>query len=556
MTILKHFRHLGTIMLLAVVAILSSCSSDNSLKVVPDDVLFCARLNLENGLTRTGFNLTDTRFEMPGSLNHLTGSLPNEVVDNLTLAYRAFNLNGITVFGYVKVAETPEIYGVATIKDRNSAKEMLKEAGMEESEEEGFTVYSNPRVGMPIAIKDDFLWVTTATDAKSAVKSIKRVTDKASERSILDVKGVGKALEGDEIFIGTANLQPLMELYKRFGSQFVQPEMALAMSSITDKFSDAWAVGTFDVEGTVMDMKCRWLNHDGDEVEFPYGKEIDTDFLGYLSPDYYLSMAAGVDNEYIVRIIDAIRPMINDAMAYDPSLDKYYGPEYAQPQRAANEMQKKIVGSLLDMVKNIDGTVSVSAGATNLPDLIYGNKIDKLLCLATVSMKPGKATEALNVIAESLKTLIPAEAITATSKSMTIKIDTEVTWYAEVVGNDLLFSIRPIEKASGNPNLAKDMDDKNVALVAYIPSFRPLTNDKIDFGARVSWTATDKVADYRTELTDCNDNIVSAFIDLGMGLNAGYSTYRDKMRSSYSGFDSIVPVEETVEVVEVDSCAY
>lgn len=551
MILIKHLRHLAALTLLAVVATLTSCSTDDTLKMVPDDVLFCGRINLQTGLERTGFSLTDKRFEMPASLNSLTGSLPNEFVDNITLAHRAFNLNGITVFGYVKAAEGMEVYAVATIKDNPSAKEIIKETGMQESEEDGFTVYVAD--AFTLAIKNDRLWVVKAPDAPTAVKAIKRVTDKASERSILSVKGVGEALCGDEIFIGTANLQPLMELYKRFGSQFVRSEMALAMSSFTDKLSDAWAVGTFDIQGTVMDMKCRWLNHEGDEVEFPYGKEIDTDFMAYLSPDYYLSVAGGVDNEYVTRMVDAIRPMVDNAIAYDPNMEtfynEYYGPDYAQQQRKASEMQQKIVASLLDMVKNIDGTVSISAGATSLPELLYGNRMDNLLCLATVAMKPGKAAEAMSVIAESLKSMIPAEAITLTPTMLTVKATPEVTFYATVNDNDLLISIRPIEKASGNPNLAKEMDDKNMAMVAYIPTFAPLTNDKIKFGARISWTATDKVADYRTELTDCNDNIVSAFIDLGMGLRDGYRTYREKYppEPDLYTIDTVVPYDPAPE---------
>lgn len=520
MDIFKTIRIGFASALIMSLAVMTSCSTNDPIDQIPEDVDFAATINLQKVADELGVVITGTDVKLPEDFEAFDNNIPEEVNDIIVASHQAIDLSQIAVFGYIKTNDNPDVYLVAKVIDEKSLDAILTdELDFDYDSDDGFKVYTleskSPKAS--ILVKDGLAWILADKKVSAAVKSVNKMMRKSAEEKLTESRGLSNALTADNVCNAVLNTTPFIKLFDRFGRYEFGTEAAVAISSALSQTKGYWFAYTADMNKTGFEMTARFVNPEGKVLELPYAQDIDTDFLTFV-PDYYQgSYSVGINGDAIKEMIDNLETLA---------------------EKNTRGAEKELCMAMLNHMRNIDGTISINLGTTDIQKLIFGEDAKALDFIATIEMKSGKASSAIDGIYSLLKQHDPnGEIIKSTGiGKMNIFIRNYGTIAIEAIDDHVVISNKEITKGNSNSNLKSAVIGNQVTMYIGVPSFADLTNDTCKFGANAEVSYKDGVCKATLDFTNLESSMVSSMVELVLCVDQTYQSYRNTYWKSLYGY--------------------
>lgn len=508
-------------MMIVALAMMSSCSSKNDpINQIPENVDFAGVVNIHKVAAELGVEVTETDIKLPEEFEAFESSINDEVTDLIIACNNAIDLSNIVSFGYVKTEKYPDVYVIAKVNDEKALDAILvDELNCEDDDEDGFRVYT-PGVRnaeVVILVKDGLAWIVATNESETAIKKVNKVIKRADEEKLIDNGGLKDVLTDDNVCNTVINTSKFIKLFDKFGRYYVDTEVAVALSSITSEIKDGWLTYTADMSKTGFELTAKFIDSDGDIITFPGLEKIDSDFLTFV-PNYYQSaFAIGLDNDALKTTIDNIETLI---------------------EKNLRGSEKEICQTLLNYVRNIDGTISLNFGTEDLRKLLF-EEDEKALCfVTTIEMKNDEAEKTVDEIYNLISAKDPngefAKKIGSGNLEFSIRNYGKIV--VESIDNLIVISNSDIIKGNTNSDLKSAVSGNDAAICVVVPTFADLTDDACKFGAKAEITYKDGVCKATLDFTNLEDSMVSSMIELSMSFNQAYQTYRNNYWKSLYGY--------------------
>lgn len=526
---MKLFQRLGAgfpALLALFLVLTTSCSSDDLLDQVPEDVNMAMIIDLDRALERTGITLDKSGLAVSGDLGVFCREIPEEVQDVLFAIRESVDLSQIVTFTKADFSDPTSfdgIYLLARVKDENKLIGILtEEVKLKEKTIDGYRMFFQPASYNPaiFVLHGGNVWVVPGNKPEVAAKRLTAVLKQAKEKPLTTRKEIVKALRDDKIVSYAFNLDSYISLFDASVADYMKlasdsiavSDPVSAIKAAFDKIRGCWYVASYDIDGTSIDFDMTIFGADGKEFSYPYVKDVDTSLLGYIPSDYFAVGIMGVDGSQSKEGL-AILGQLADAYLSGDGLGR----------------SKKILGWL----GNIDGSCVVGFGTDNMCDMLYGGEISNLKVTVAIQMLPGKALETIGEIATMINAACAAADESGSNPLMTVKNgeavlaipDMPLKFYFKSVGNDLVISTRPVTTGNKYPGADKFKGHQS-GIALTLKSFSDLTAGQCDFGWNLYGEQTGGKFDSSLTLTGCDTDIINGYYKLGTALFKGYQAFR------------------------------
>lgn len=519
MKALKNIRFSFVAVLAMAIAVMTSCSSNDPVSQIPDDVDFASVINIQKVADNLGVTVTDTDVKLPEDFEAFDNDIPEEINDIAVECCKAIKLDNIAVFGYIKTSDTPDVFVVAEVIDEKVLDNILtNDLNLDDDENEGFKIYTPESRYNEIAIlvKDGLAWFVPNKKEAAAVRSINKIMAKADDKKLIENSGFKSTLNADNVCNIVVNTTPFVKLIDKFGLYKMDTEAAIAITSVLAQTKGYWLNYSADMSKTGYEMTCKFVSPEGEILTIPQAENINNDYLTFVPESYQSTIAMGLNNEAVSQIVDNLEKLVEENI------------------RGNEKEAAKIV---LDNLRNIDGTISVSFGSEELQSLIFGEKVEALNFVATIDLKSGSAKDAIEDIYDIFKPLDSNGEFVQNDGNGKLKfiVRNYGNISVEAWGDQIVISNNDIAKGNSNSELKSAVSGNQFAAYVGLKSFAELTDDACKFGAYTKATASDGEIKYILELTDIEGSMISAFSELGLAIDKAYKEYRDKeYRSRYN----------------------
>ncbi len=313
---------------------------------------------------------------------------------------------------------------VASVKDKDAITSFLADNGLESTDLNGYTVYSDG--GNSLLIKDDILWFT-GMRAESAVEYVEQSRKTAaSDGSLADSDWRMEYFAKSHAVAVLINFAKMPFIAQQISAQYSDDmpgaeilkalvQGSLAMSINLDGLTCTSTYGAFDKDGKTISMSPE-----------QYGianVDIDTDFLKYLTSNEVLVFASGIPGNYPwENVLNAVAK-----------------------QAGASGQQAMMA---LPYLQALDGTIAIAVGPRNGIASFSGNNIaDNWDGILYLTLKEGKAAEFFAQI-KTLAQMQLGNAVKTVGDDLCISMN-DVTVYVGVRDKNLIASLHEITTQSG-----------------------------------------------------------------------------------------------------------
>ena len=533
MKLFKRLNWLGLAMVATMMSALTSCSSEDPVSSIPGNVDFAATVNLQKLMDVSQCRIENGDIKLPEEFSIYEQSIPDDVKAIIVDCYEAIDCSRIAVFGYIKLGTGADTYVVATLKDQKALDEVLVEKGeLVKGDSDGYTTYEpeSEYAEMAILVKNDLVWFVGGKRAKAAVKAVEKVKDKAGDKKLIDEKGLEEVITADNLVNFSFNCTPVVTIIDQFASFGMDPEQAVLLSSIISKVKGYWLTCSLDVKDKSFNTMAKFIKPGGEVLTCDLLQDIDPGFLTYVSNDYQIVTAAGLNNKAINELVAKIRPLLNNMSGSD----------------------RQLAEMVLGWVSNIDGTMGIACGADDFNRLMTGDDSQQNInVLITLAMKPGKAKEMVSQI-YNLVTLGMNE-----NDSVTLEADGSVVArfpgspviILKADGDNLLLSMNKITTGNANNEAAQVMKGAQMASYYNVASLSDITAGACTFGIKSEGRLVDGVATGTSEFTNCDMSLAEAIVKLCTSYYAAvrnnvYTEYAAEMAEENYGIDYTTAVAD------------
>ncbi|MDE7125652.1 MAG: hypothetical protein K2O12_04140, partial [Muribaculaceae bacterium] len=270
---------------------------------------------------------------------------------------------------------------------------------------------------------------------------------------------------------------------------------------------EKWAKGTIaitnDLEGLTCTTSYSGFDENGKAIVIDpekYGmtmKNIDADFLQYLTNDDVFVVAGGIPADYPWEsILDAVS-------------------EQAGPQAAQVKMA-------LPYLQALEGTFAIAAGPRNGIASFNSNAVnDNWSGVLYISLKEGKAAEFMGQIKMIVSQMMPDALVASDDDNLAVNLE-GVTVYLGVRGNNLIASLQEI-KGGGTASVfkASEFEGKSgIALLRLAKDSRLCTELGMPFGVFSKMCqSSDNAAEWLIEETSTEGKFLENIINYAVSLS-------------------------------------
>ncbi len=524
---MKLFQRLGAgfpALLALFLVLTTSCSSDDLLDQVPEDVNMAMIIDFDRALERTGITLDKSGLAVPGDLGVFCREIPEEVQDVLFAARESVDLSQVVVFTRYDLSSEDmesEPYFLARVRDEKTLARLLtEEMELKEKDVDGYrTFYSRMTWNaITFVLHDGNIWIAPGSKPEMAVKNLTAVLKQAKEKPLTARKEIVKALREDKIISYAFSFDSYMRLLDYTMSDVILlaksdsvPDPTKDLKALFAPLKGCWYVASYDVDGTSIDLDLTIFGADGKEFGYPYVKDVDTSVFGYIPADYFAAGIFGIDGSQTKDGLAALGRLADTYLSGN-----------------GRDRTKKI----LKWLGNIDGSCVIGFGTDNMREMLYGGVVANLKMTIALQMRPGKALETIGEIA-SMVNVADSGDLSAAEPLMTVKNgeavlaipDMPLKFYFKAVGNDLVISTRPVTTGNRFPAADKFKGLQGGGVLT-LKSFADLTDGKCDYGLEIYGEQSGGHFESTLTLTNCERDIINGYYRFGRALFQGYQTFR------------------------------
>lgn len=535
MKLFKRLNWLGLALVATMMSALTSCSSEDPVSSIPGNVDFAATVNLQKLMDVSQCRIENGDIKLPEGLSVYEQSIPDDVKEVLADCYEAVDCSRIAVFGYIKLGTGADTYVVATLKDQKALDAVLVDKGdLVKSDNDGYTTYEpeSEYAEMAILVKDGLVWFVGGKRAKAAVKAVEKVKDKAGDKKLIDEKGLEEVITADNVINFSFNCTPVVTIIDQFAGFGMDPEQAVLLSSVVSKVKGYWLTCSFDIRDKSFDTMAKFIKPGGEVLTYDLLQDIDPGFLTYVSKDYQVVTATGLNNKAINEIVAKIRPLLNNLSGSD----------------------RQMAEMMLGWVSNIDGTMGIAFGADDFNSIMTDDGVPQNInVLLTLAMKPGKAKEMVSQLYNLVSVVLGPEASNAimldADGSVVARIPGAPIFTLKAEGDDLLLSTNKITTGNANNEIAQVMKGAQMASYYNVASLSDMTAGACTFGVKSEGRLVDGVATGTSEFTNCDMSLAEAVVKLCTSYYAAvrnnvYKKYAAEMAEENDGIDDTVAVAD------------
>lgn len=535
MKLFKRLNWLGLALVAAMMSALTSCSSEDPVSSIPGNVDFAATVNLQKLMDVSQCRIENGDIKLPEGLSVYEQSIPDDVKEVLADCYEAVDCSRIAVFGYIKLGTGADTYVVATLKDQKVLDAVLVDKGdLVKSDNDGYTTYEpeSEYAEMAILVKDGLVWFVGGKRAKAAVKAVEKVKDKAGDKKLIDEKGLEEVITADNVINFSFNCTPVVTIIDQFAGFGMDPEQAVLLSSVVSKVKGYWLTCSFDIRDKGFDTMAKFIKPGGEVLTYDLLQDIDPGFLTYVSKDYQVVTATGLNNKAINEIVAKIRPLLNNLRGSD----------------------RQMAEMMLGWVSNIDGTMGIAFGADDFNSIMTDDGVPQNInVLLTLAMKPGKAKEMVSQLYNLVSVALGPEAgnviMLDADGSVVARIPGAPIFTLKAEGDDLLLSTNKITTGNANNEIAQVMKGAQMASYYNVASLSDMTAGACTFGVKSEGRLVDGVATGTSEFTNCDMSLAEAVVKLCTSYYAAVQSniskrYAAVMAEENDGIDDTVAVAD------------
>lgn len=548
---MKLFQRLGAgfpALLALFLVLTTSCSSDDLLNQVPEDVNMVMTFDLDRALERTGITLDKSGLTVPGDLGVFCREIPEEVQDVLFAARESVDLSQVVVFTKYDLSSADMDggpYFLVRVKDEKTlAGLLMEEMELKEKDVDGYrTFYSRMTWNaITFVLHDGNIWIAPGSKPEMAVKNLTAVLREAKEKPLTARKEIVKALREDKIVNYAFSFDSYMGLLDYTMSDVVLlaksdsiPDPTKDMEAVFAPLKGCWYVASYDVDGTSIDFDLNIFGADGKEFGYPYVKDVDTSVFGYIPADYFAAGIFGIDGSQTKDGLAALGRLADTYLSGN-----------------GRERSKKI----LEWLGNIDGSCVIGFGTDNMREMLYGGEVANLKMTVALQMRPGKALETVEGIA-SMVNAADSDDLSAAEPLMTVTDgeavlaipDLPLKFYFKAMGDDLVISTRPVTTGNRFPGADKFKGLQGGGVLT-LKSFADLTDGKCDYGLEMYGEQTGGHFESTLTLTNCETDIINGYYRFGTALFQGYQAFRKSHQTPLTP-DDIIYIADEVDSLPV-----
>lgn len=496
-------------LLSAIAVLLSSCSKHSAtLDVVPADVDIVAVFDAKAGADAYGIDFTSDKMVFPKDFPD--SIIPAEVQQVLVTLYNALDMSSVVMFAKAPGSTyEPAVNVVARVTDADRLKQLLTDAGATEIKN-GYQLSSD----FGVYLKDGLAWFTSG-DSESIDATIKA----AADNGFFTGKIAGAQMpEGMcTFYLNTSFIAATAADY----SAYLDASQRMMISAAADYLSGKWVIATGDIKGEECITRIVACDSEGELLEVPFLKKIDSDFLKYV-PRRFDTVLAGALNDEALQFLQT---------AYDSYLAGVINPVLSE--------------KIATLLRGLDGefflACDVNEMITTLKEFNW--------CIGVELDKEARAV-ALSTIADVARGELKKGQVTETPESVKIAIEYSPVVTIRIEDDYLVFTTVP-DDANGNTTLKGFVDGHLLAfgmiLEKMLPTF-PECDFGMEFGAYFdpkSFTCTVK---YSKPLPHVLASMLGAFF-----YEANQAS-NDFIEPDYIGPDW--DYDETVYIEDIDSLTY
>ncbi|MDE6383370.1 MAG: hypothetical protein K2K79_03340 [Paramuribaculum sp.] len=410
------------LMLLSAIAVLmSSCSKKSTtLDVVPADVDMVFVVDAQAGIEVYDIDITSDKMVFPKDFPD--SLIPAEVQEAIAKVYNALDMSSLVMFAKAPTSTCePAVNVVAGVKDADLLKQLLTDTFGATETKGGYQLSSD----FGVYLKDGLAWFTSG-DSESIDATIKA----ASNNSFFSGKIAGaKMPEGMcTFYLNTSFIASTAADY----SAYLDASQRMMLSTAADYLSGKWVIATTDIKGEECITRVVACDSEGELLEVPFLKNIDSDFLACVPANFDTVLAGALDD---------------DALKFICSIYDSYGAGIFNPV-----LSEKIA----TLLRGLEG------------DFFLACDVNKLLtsesenwCAGVELDKEARAV-ALSAIAEAARTDMTRFQVTETPESVTLIHPFSPAVTVRIEGDYLVFTTVP-DATGGNTALKGFVDDHLLA---------------------------------------------------------------------------------------------
>lgn len=513
-------------------AALTSCSTPDTLNVVPDDAIFAATLNLNDALKDNKVEFTKDGITLPGDANDLLDQISDENIEMLVAIHDALNLDGITFFSRkIKGDEYDHFntYTVIAVKDAKALENFLTDqCDYTKKSRKGFDVYSGKH-HEECVVADGLLWLfdRAGDNIVSEIKSVIKATEKGKFIDDKNVKNILNSGNFANAVVKNKQLYKLMESEMRY----MDATQAMIFTNAIKPYKDGLTTFTASLEGTTLNSRLQFFNKDGDVIETPALTEIDPAAFKYIPDDFQLSYALAYDDKNLAEALKQVEALIG--------------------QIPGNEGDA--ARTLLADLKNLQGSACV-AMKIDFATIASGNSLPSFI--GVIPMKQGKASQFINHLTSQAPQFIPSYALNSFDfkpGKITCNLGRNQFVYIQAIDNEIVISNIEVDKNATN-TLAETYKGHLGGVVINAPGLAKAFNLNIDADVYADIFVNRSDVTSKIEVKSDNKTLVELIYDV-------YDSVKPMLnsRSSYSYDDYYEPAESIdypADTVPVDYYDY
>lgn len=407
---------------------------------------------------------------------------------------------------------------------------------------DGYTVIGDEHAS--ILIKDNSAYFVMKNGRvlaeDKAIEELEDWFDKAAEKPLADWKKQYLTAENTDAaaILNCAKLADLLN----YMSRSEREQLQLFEKQAGCKIRDMNIAAKFSLNGPSVNINLSIMNSDGQVLDNPLGKEVNTDLLAYTRPNDFAVATFSISD----KGLDAISTVVNSLFDKDMNRYKewsneyynkymnYYGDSYYYGQAVyySNKYdQASTEKEMFNSFKNaVDGDFMIAAGlgsdCHSLEQLVRSNSEAGVHVVAAASCKNGNQRVIYDAMYNLCHSTDSVMSGSAPADNFSVKIDRDLTIYCALDGTNIVMSNEPITKGSSNNFNTADFAGKSLALQLSIPANHELISEyNLPCGLLVNASAEKMSYDLNVTLTDTKQNIVPAACKIMAALIRGYGGF-------------------------------
>lgn len=498
------------LMLLSAIAVLMSSCSKNSatLDVVPADVDIVAVFDAKSGADAYGIEFTSDKMVFPKEFPDSV--IPADMQQALVKLYNALDMSSVVMFAKAPTSTSePAANVVARVADADLLKQLLTDTFGATETKDGYQLSSD----FGVYLKDGLVWFTSG-DSESIDATIKAAADNGFFSGKI---AAAQMPEGQcTFYLNTSFIAATVADY----SAYLDASQRMMISAAADYLSGKWVIATGDIKGEECITRIVACDSEGEILEVPFLKKIDSDFLKYVPRRFDTVLAGALDDDALEFI----------CTAYDSYLSGVLNPVLSQ--------------KIATLLRGLDGEFFLACDVNEM--LTTGKNFN--WCIGVELDKEARAV-ALSTIAEVARGELKEGQVTETPESVKIAIEYSPVVTIRVDDDYLVFTTVPNE-ANGNTVLKGFVDGHLLAFGMILETLTPVLREW-DFGMDLGAYFDPKSFTFTVKYSKPLPSVLGSMFELFFH---GYNHAYDFVEPDYIEPDWAYA--DTLYVEEIDTLAY